>query len=485
MHQAVLIRIIAIGFLIGIALADGFSLRVPFAVLVISCFLLPFAMAFRRSHTAAGVTLALATALVIGIGWQAARAEVPLVSPLTETRFRGTVLERTTYGKRDLVTLHLSDPGALAGRTIVFFVSSDAGFSFEESVTVNCDPYAQSEAVQSTGVVGGIPLFHCLKPSIIAREPGRGVRAYLFSVRTSVSRLYHRFLPEPEAAFIAAMVLNERSALPAPVRTDFSRSGLIHIISISGLHMALVIGVLEALLAGFGIARGFRLGIIAIFIAVYLLLLGFPAPAVRSACMSLLFFSARYAGRPYDGIHVLVLTAVLMVAGTPSILLRDVSFQFSCMALLGMATTMDLWREALRFLPDMRGIRESVVTTLAAQVFTWPLGLYYFHSFSLVAPAANAIAIPAVAPVLILAFLLPVAHIVLFSGFVAAPLYLGVHYLILAARAGSRLPFAALQLGSFPFWALCAGYFCIAWSVYLLRRILVSGAPLRYTGGRR
>jgi competence protein ComEC len=103
-----------------------------------------------------------------------------------------------------------------------------------------------------------------------------------------------------------------------------------------------------------------------------------------------------------------------MLLQNPLSLGFDIGFQLSCLALLGMGLTNAYWKQLLHFLPERFAIREVFAATCSAQIYTWPLTLYYFGSLSLIAPVANAVVLPLLPFLLSLAFLAPLLSTVPF-----------------------------------------------------------------------
>ena len=86
---------------------------------------------------------------------------------------------------------------------------------------------------------------------------------------------------------------------------------------------------------------------------------------------------------------LLAFTAVCMSLFAPLVLLYDVSFHLSFLAVIGIIYTQDFFKKYLRFLPEFFAIREAAVLTLAALVFALPIMMFQFGQVSLFAPFAN------------------------------------------------------------------------------------------------
>ncbi|MBI4091080.1 MAG: ComEC/Rec2 family competence protein [Candidatus Komeilibacteria bacterium] len=289
----------------------------------------------------------------------------------------------------------------------------------------------------------------CRYPAVTQLPWKHGIRSYLFALKEWYSRSFRISFHEPENGLAQAMVLARAGELSQPLRTEFSRAGIVHVISISGLHMALLTMLLEVVLQAFGLGRRVRFSMLALFSFFYLMILGFPPPAVRSAIMVLLLLFARIIGRPSEGTHILLLVATLMVVQNPYLLGFDIGFQLSFAALAGIMLTNEWWERVLRFVPERFAFRSVTAMTCAAQLFTWPLSAYYFGMFSLVAPFANIAVAALLGPVLVGALVAPFALAVPFAApFVVWPTFFMLRGLVVAAHYASRVPMAVLPLPS-------------------------------------
>lgn len=196
-------------------------------------------------------------------------------------------------------------------------------------------------------------------------------------------------LPEPEATVVLGEVAGIRGALPAGVDADLVQSGLVHILAISGIKVAIVAGLLQAVTIPLLGRRGAVLGIVGI--AFYTLVGGATASAVRSALMGSLGLVGGAIRRDTDVLRSLLLAGSAMLAQRPS-LVADLSFQYSFLGVLGIHLFAPPVQARLSFLP--RPFRVALAVTVAAQLGTLPLTAHYFAVVPLLAPVANALVLP-------------------------------------------------------------------------------------------
>lgn len=202
----------------------------------------------------------------------------------------------------------------------------------------------------------------------------------------------------------SAMILGRRSGLSSETYRDFSRAGLSHLLSISGLHMAMLAGIFELLLRLIRIPKTVRCCITPAVMLGYLMLTGFQISALRAAIMLTVVYISFIASSPSDPITVLFATCAGIVAVMPSSA-ADVGFWMSFLATLGIIVSLPYVKLLFRrrqkdrrsvslFKTVLRWITTSLAVTLAAVLSIVFLSWLCFGELSLVAPLANLYASP-------------------------------------------------------------------------------------------
>lgn len=234
--------------------------------------------------------------------------------------------------------------------------------------------------------------------------------------RRGVGALFARTLPAPEAGVLGALIVGTETALPRPLRTAFSRAGVSHVLSISGLHVALVAGAGYACLRWL-LARSRRLLLIVnvpkvatalsvIPVLLYAGIAGSNVATTRSVIMILVFVAALLVDRQRHLVVSLAVAAIVILVWSPGAAL-DISFQLSFAAVLGLVWGMErfwpwwiAWEE--RRLVRLRGWRARLgrplavycVVSVTALAATVPLTALHFNQISLIAPLANTVVVP-------------------------------------------------------------------------------------------
>lgn len=244
----------------------------------------------------------------------------------------------------------------------------------------------------------------------------QGLAEPLARWRRGVGQLFRRTLPEPQAAVLSALIIGTKMAQPHELRAAFSRAGVSHVLSISGLHVGLVAA------AGYAVFRWLlarsrwllltanvpklAAGVSVIPVLLYAGIAGTNVATTRSVIMVLVFAGAVLVDRQRHLIASLALAVILILATSPGAAL-DISFQLSFLAVLGLVLGLDRfwpwwkrWEEL--HLVRLRGWRARLwrpvmvyfVVSLSAMAATAPLTAFHFNQVSFIAIAANAVVVP-------------------------------------------------------------------------------------------
>ena len=231
-----------------------------------------------------------------------------------------------------------------------------------------------------------------------------GIAGALDRVRRRAEVGLARGLPRDEAALLRGMVLGQDERLTETVRTDFQRSGLAHLLAVSGQNVVL----LAMLALGAGMVAGLplrsRLAVALALVVLYVPLAGGGPSIQRAGVMGGAGLVAALAGRPASRWYAVGLAVVVTLALNPRAS-GEVGWQLSFAAVVGLLALAPRWREGLRRARVPGPLADAGAVTAAATVATAPLMALYFQQVSLASLPANLAAAPAVAPVMWLGML--------------------------------------------------------------------------------
>jgi competence protein ComEC len=204
-------------------------------------------------------------------------------------------------------------------------------------------------------------------------------------------------LSPPLAALARGMVLGADEDISERTNEDFKRSGLAHLLAVSGQNVTLLAVLASPLLGALGLGRRGRLVGVLALIAIYVPLTGAGPSIVRAGAMGAAGTVAALAGRPASRWYSLLLASAATLALDPRAW-QDVGWQLSFAAVAGIFLLVPWLMRALSSLPEP--LAAGTAVTIAATVATAPLMSLHFGRVSLVSLPANVAALPAIAPVM-------------------------------------------------------------------------------------
>lgn len=241
------------------------------------------------------------------------------------------------------------------------------------------------------------PLAHC--------------RRLAYRLRQAMASAINARLREPAAGFVRTMVIGERTQVPSWVEDGFRSAGATHVLSVSGLHLAVVVAlVFHGLRRAFGIlprwSMRFPPRVLASALAVpvcmaYALLTGEAVATMRSAWMAVIVLGAGIVNRPLSLASSIAAAALILLAASPLTLL-DVSFQLSFASVIGLGLFAGwLLREQARRPPGVLArarlwLARSLSASAAACLVTGPIVAHHFGEITPVAPVGNLVLVPVV-----------------------------------------------------------------------------------------
>ncbi len=242
-------------------------------------------------------------------------------------------------------------------------------------------------------------------------ETGQGNPLYhaIYAFKAKAQTAVNQYLPSPQSSLLSAILLGNRHEMPKDIVEEFQVAGAAHLLAVSGIHAAILIGVLVALTRPFFSNRT-AIPLILIVLGLYTLMVGASASVMRAAIMgSIYLIATSFSGRSHLASVALTAAAFAITLLNP-LLLWDVGFQLSFTAVLGLllyAKPLIQWAGGgLPEHPLAPSIKNFLITPiaimLAVQILTTPLLILYFGRWSLVSLPVNMLIIGAQPPALIL-----------------------------------------------------------------------------------
>ncbi|MBN2072540.1 MAG: ComEC/Rec2 family competence protein [Actinobacteria bacterium] len=237
----------------------------------------------------------------------------------------------------------------------------------------------------------------------IIKIPGTGRWIYKLRHRiyNCLSFAYRENLDWMAAPVAEALVLGNSNNVPQGLFEDFRKSGIIHLLAVSGLHISFFAAVIHYLLSGvFKWKNTAFLSILitTVFLSAYNLLLGGKASALRATISIILVLAARSWGRPCDSRILLSLSFVIILVVFPAFF-HDRGFWLSFSAMSGIVLINPVLTETVAFIPFFKKRSRSFTLktffiSISVQLMIFPQLLYYYGEASMAGVLSNIFIIP-------------------------------------------------------------------------------------------
>ncbi|MCA9354780.1 MAG: ComEC family competence protein, partial [Candidatus Kaiserbacteria bacterium] len=351
-------------------------------------------------------------------------------------------------------------------------LSTPESFTTELGRTFNYPGYLLARGVQYTISFATI--------EVLSTRQGNPVIAALLSAKARFIAALQQVIPEPASGLGTGLLLGVKSALGDDIEEDFRRTGIIHIVVLSGYNVMLVVAFILFCLS-FLLPLRWRLVAGVVAVAVFALVVGLSATVVRASVMAGLVLLAQFLGRRYHVLRALLFAGVVMLLLNPYLLLYDIGFQLSFMATLGLVLLLPHFESTVIEKGKSIGVREFFLSTLATQIAVLPLLMYHIGEVSLIALVVNVLVLPMVPFAMLLTFATGVVALVSVTlasafGYIA---YLSLAYILLVAEWFANIPFATIVVPGFAWWGVLLMYgvmfFILVW--YQKRKGRSEGLP--------
>ncbi|HYG53531.1 MAG TPA: ComEC/Rec2 family competence protein [Flavobacteriales bacterium] len=270
------------------------------------------------------------------------------------------------------------------------------------------------------------------------KREGNWLRNFAFDLRKKLIRSFKNCgLRGNELAVASALLFGVTDNLDPALMRSYAGTGALHVLSVSGLHVAILYGFLQLVLSFLKSRKNgnVMLGIIIlIFIWFYALLTGLTPSVLRSSTMFTFIVIGQIISRQSSVYNSLAASAFVLLCYDP-FLIMEVGFQLSYLAVTGIIVLYPIINRQLTVnLRYLKPVWDITSVSLAAQIATLPLGFLYFHQFPNYFVFSNLLVIP-------------LSGFILYAGIIASFCYL--------------LPFVQFMLVCF-----------LEWLIYLLNSIV-------------
>jgi competence protein ComEC len=285
---------------------------------------------------------------------------------------------------------------------------------------------------------------------LVGRDLGNPLMKPLFSFKNKFEEANRSFISLPQEGILEALLFGEESNIPKDLKEKLNLTGTRHITAVSGMNITIIASLILSFVLSLGLWRQHALYLTIILLALYVLMIGVPASAVRAGIMAFFFLLAQYLGRLSSAGRAIIFAATLMLIQNPFLLFLDVGFQLSFLAILGMVYLQPIFSNWISKIPDFKifPLKSTLTATISAQIFTLPILIYNFGYVPLISPFVNILIVPFLAPITILVFIFGLSTI-LFSPLASIlfwPAWFSLTYIIEIINSFSKIPLASFSL---------------------------------------
>lgn len=206
---------------------------------------------------------------------------------------------------------------------------------------------------------------------------------FLINIRNRLKKQLKLVLQGEELGVATALLLGDKELLASETRSSFSNAGAMHVLAVSGLHVGIVLFILMFLLGKISrfISKKNAVIISIVIIWLYAGITGFSPSVMRASFMFSLIAIAQIRGKNSNAINTLMFSAFALLVFNP-LWIYDIGFQLSYLAMLGIFLLYKPISQMIYLRNKwLMKIWQGTAVGLAAQAFTVPLTLYYFHQF--------------------------------------------------------------------------------------------------------
>lgn len=283
-------------------------------------------------------------------------------------------------------------------------------------------------------------------------------RRLIRPVREFIEALICKSLHGQERALLRGLLLGLRDEIDDELRSEFASAGVIHVLAVSGLHVGFILMTAIFLLQLLRLKKSWQLPLLLGVLLFYSRLTGSAPPVMRASIMAAVVLAAPYLQRRHNPINTIAVAAFIILMVQP-LDLFTAGFQLSFAAVAGivllysqmenfLSPLLQRWREQGQTV--RLHIAQLLLVSLAAQIVTLPLTVYYFNRLPVYALAANLLIVPLVS------LIVPIGIVAAMLGAIYPPLgiiymngdWLLLRGLILLVDGFASLPFASISLAT-------------------------------------
>lgn len=314
-----------------------------------------------------------------------------------EVSFSGSVTDYDVYDNYASYVLSGKIDGKQRAKVKIFTDDLNAGYG--DIITVeNCIFHEPRSDYLFDGKTYGkahhIYLEASFPEEVTVNEGRTGkVRSVIGQFRDSMTNALIESGGVETGGFLSGMIFGEKLYIDSNAKISLYRSGIGHILAVSGLHVSIIAVAFLRLLSKFKLKKYVRFLYVNLLILFLIILTNYTVSAIRAALMFDIAYSARLFGEQNDSFNSLS-TAVLIICLTDCYAVYNSGFILSVSGTFGLAVFSPFMTKGMKNDTAFDRLKKMFATSLCTALAIMPASMYFFDETSLIAPVANVLLIP-------------------------------------------------------------------------------------------
>lgn len=334
--------------------------------------------------------LILLNSVILKVGVIKKFENIDTETPITVS---GTIISEN-YGKEKASFVLKTDsentvlPAGVKLSVYTKFAALNTGDKVNLNVYLKAVPEEYKTQSYAKGVYGYATISKVLKI-----EHPVSLTSLLSDFRGSVTKMLYENMSSDSAASVNALTVGDKYYLSSDFEENVKRSGVSHVMVVSGMHMAIICGGFLKILRVLKLGNRLSAAITAVFVFFFMALCGFSMSVMRAGITYFIILLATFLVRRTDAFNSLCVAVCFIIMLNP-FSGNSVAFQLSCMSTAGIIILSTPIANKINRIfrvsrSALKAITEMVSVTLSALIFTIPLTVYYFGGISTVALITN------------------------------------------------------------------------------------------------
>ncbi|MBS4194748.1 DNA internalization-related competence protein ComEC/Rec2 [Lederbergia citri] len=213
-------------------------------------------------------------------------------------------------------------------------------------------------------------------------------RAFLQNIRAVGVKYVESSFPEQLIPYANALIFGDRSSFAEDTYRTYQQIGVVHLLAISGLHIAFLVGLIYLIFLRLGIPKETIYWLLMVILPIYAVISGSNPPVIRAVLMTLLLLTSKKWRLPFTTLDALSISFITFLSIDPY-LIYHAGFQLSfCVTFCLIVSSKSIFEKTHSYIRKMTDI--SIVSTLAS----FPILAFHFFEFSLIGIIANVLFVP-------------------------------------------------------------------------------------------